>query len=672
MKLSTKTRYGLRALSNILGQSQDCCCSVKQISDEEHISYDYLEKIFSKLKKAGILKVERGATGGYSLNRDPQKITLKEVVNALEKAEFTCPDFCSCQSKSVWQKIQFGFNNVLSSITLNQLVDSKDKSIYFDYAASTPVDPEVLNTMLPYFDSSFSGNTMSLHQMGTSSSQIVETCRQTFANILKVKPQEIIFTSSATESNNTVIKGVAQANKTKGKHIIISSIEHDCVLESANWLKTQGFEISQISVDKYGLINLDELRKTIRKDTILVSIIHGNNEIGTIQDIQSIGQICHDRGVYFHTDASQSFTKVPLDLSILNVDLLTASSHKIYGPKGSALLYIKSGTNITPLLHGGGHEFGLRSSTLNLPAIVGFTKAAEIAIKNFDQENDRLSKLRDYLIKNIDVIGVTLGPGLAIALGIGVNKAKELAVKYNKKLVAVNHIEGHIWANLLKNKNGKPEKKVDFPALVLTVSGGHTKLVLIKEVGKYEVVGETLDDAAGEALDKAAKMLGLGYPGGPIIEILAKTGDVNFLDLPRPLADKKILDYSFSGLKTSFYYKIKTWPAEKIFKNINNLAATFQNAVFETLLRKYKLAIEKHQPRTLLASGGVLSNLELRKRLRKMAKEMNIPLLMPVHKNLNTDNAAMIGIVAYQKALRGEFVEDIDKLDRNPRMQINY
>ena len=401
MKLSTKTRYGLRALSNILGQSQDCCCSVKQISDEEHISYDYLEKIFSKLKKAGILKVERGATGGYSLNRDPQKITLKEVVNALEKAEFTCPDFCSCQSKSVWQKIQFGFNNVLSSITLNQLVDSKDKSIYFDYAASTPVDPEVLNTMLPYFDSSFSGNTMSLHQMGTSSSQIVETCRQTFANILKVKPQEIIFTSSATESNNTVIKGVAQANKTKGKHIIISSIEHDCVLESANWLKTQGFEISQISVDKYGLINLDELRKTIRKDTILVSIIHGNNEIGTIQDIQSIGQICHDRGVYFHTDASQSFTKVPLDLSILNVDLLTASSHKIYGPKGSALLYIKSGTNITPLLHGGGHEFGLRSSTLNLPAIVGFTKAAEIAIKNFDQENDRLSKLRDYLIKNI-------------------------------------------------------------------------------------------------------------------------------------------------------------------------------------------------------------------------------------------------------------------------------
>jgi len=285
-------------------------------------------------------------------------------------------------------------------------------------------------------------------------------------------------------------------------------------------------------------------------------------------------------------------------------------------------------------------------------------------------------------IEDIDIIGVTLGPGLAIALGIGVNKAKELAIKYHKKLVAVNHVEGHIWANLLKNKKGKPERKVDFPALVLTVSGGHTKIILIKsspnpffdkkgnKIDKYEyiVVGETLDDAAGEALDKAAKMLGLGYPGGPIIERLAKNGDVNFLDLPHPLADKKILDYSFSGLKTSFYYKIKDWPKEKIYQNLNNLTATFQNAVFETLIRKYKLAIEKHQPKTLLASGGVLANLKIRKRLRKLAKEMGLPIYMPTHKNLNTDNAAMIGMVAYQKALRGEFVNDVKNLDRNPRL----
>jgi N6-L-threonylcarbamoyladenine synthase len=273
-------------------------------------------------------------------------------------------------------------------------------------------------------------------------------------------------------------------------------------------------------------------------------------------------------------------------------------------------------------------------------------------------------------IEEIDVIGVSLGPGLAIALGIGVNRAKELAIEYNKKLIAVNHVEGHILANLLKNKLGKPERKIEFPALALTASGGHTKLVLIKKLGEYEVVGETLDDAAGEALDKAAKMMGLGYPGGPIIERLAKTGDINFLPLPRPLADKKILDYSFSGLKTSFYYKIKDWPKEKVYENINNLAATFQNAVFDTLLRKFKLAIEKYEPKTLLASGGVLANLELRKRLRKMAKEKNLPIFMPFKKELNTDNAAMVGIVTYYKALRNEFVEEIEKLDRDPRMEI--
>ena len=295
---------------------------------------------------------------------------------------------------------------------------------------------------------------------------------------------------------------------------------------------------------------------------------------------------------------------------------------------------------------------------------------AEALSKIVDRRSSIVEKNIEEGMKQIDVIGVTQGPGLAIALGIGVNRAKELAKKYNKKLVAVNHIEGHMMANLLKNKQGNPERKMEFPALALTASGGHTKIILMKKIGDYEVIGETLDDAAGEALDKAAKMLGLGYPGGPIIERLAKTGDINFLELPRPLADKKILDFSFSGLKTSFYYKIKDWDEERIFKNINNLAASFQNAVFDSLLRKFKLAIEKYQPKNLLASGGVLSNLELRKQLRKLAKEKNLPIWMPAKKELNTDNAAMIGMVTYQKALRGEFVEDIDKLDRDPRLSL--
>lgn len=277
-------------------------------------------------------------------------------------------------------------------------------------------------------------------------------------------------------------------------------------------------------------------------------------------------------------------------------------------------------------------------------------------------------KMAKVKMEEIEIIAVTVGPGLAIALGVGVNYAKELAIKFNKKLIGVNHVEGHILANLIKNKEGKPERKIEFPALALTVSGGHTKLVLVKEIGKYTVIGETLDDAAGEALDKAAKMMGLGYPGGPIIERLAETGDKNYLKLPRPLSTQKNFDYSFSGLKTSFYYQIKDWPKEKIGENLTNLSASFQDAVFDSLLIKFKKAIEFYNPKTLMASGGVVANSELRKRLRKLAKEFNTPLLVPIKKQFNTDNAAMIGLVGYYKALRGEFVENKEELDRNPRL----
>lgn len=291
-----------------------------------------------------------------------------------------------------------------------------------------------------------------------------------------------------------------------------------------------------------------------------------------------------------------------------------------------------------------------------------------------------IEKIIEVGMREIDVIAVTQGPGLAIALGIGVKTAKELAKKYNKKLIAVNHIEGHILSNLAKNKKGKPIRKIEYPALILTVSGGHTKLVLMKstpipsfdkEGGKkrfvYKVVGETLDDAAGEALDKAAKMLGLGYPGGPIIERLAEKGDPKWMELPRPLSKQKNFDFSFSGLKTSFYYRIKDWSKEKIGKNLANLAASYQEAVFDSLLIKFKKAIENYCPKTLMVSGGVAANLTFRRELRKLAKAVNLPIFMPFKKEWNTDNAVMIGVAGYYKALRGEFVEDVDGLDRDPR-----
>mgnify|MGYP001595893174 FL=1 len=294
------------------------------------------------------------------------------------------------------------------------------KRIYLDYAATTPVDPRVARAMQSYFDKKF-GNTMSLHSFGQEAKVALEESRQVLADLISAKPNEIVFTSSATESNNLVLKGLAfgRANKLflRGEplygapssrksslarpHVIISSIEHQCVLESAEWLKKQGFSLTIIPVDKYGMVNPKDIEEAIRPETILVSVIHVSNEIGTIQPIAEIGKICRQKKVYFHTDASQSFGKIPIDVKKMNIDLLTASSHKMYGPKGAGLLYVREGIKLVPLLHGGGQENGFRSSTVNVPAIVGFAKATELCKKEIKKEGARLAKLRDKLIKNI-------------------------------------------------------------------------------------------------------------------------------------------------------------------------------------------------------------------------------------------------------------------------------
>jgi cysteine desulfurase len=283
----------------------------------------------------------------------------------------------------------------------------KIKKIYMDYGATTPVDPRVLRKMLPYFSEKF-GNTMSLYGLGQEAKAALEESRERVSDLIGAKPNEIIFTSSATESNNLALKGVAFANKNRGRHIIVSQIEHPCVMESASWLEKQGFRITWVGADKYGLVSPQDIKKAIRKDTILVSIIHASNEIGTIQPIKEIGKIIKKSNIeypkskiYFHTDASQSFGKIPIDVNEMNVDLLTASSHKMYGPKGAGCLFVGQGTKIEPILHGGGQEMGLRSSTINVPAIIGFGEACQIAIKEMKKEANRLTKLRDKLIKGV-------------------------------------------------------------------------------------------------------------------------------------------------------------------------------------------------------------------------------------------------------------------------------
>ena len=274
------------------------------------------------------------------------------------------------------------------------------KRIYMDYASTTPVDPTVIEVMSSCMREVF-GNTMSPHAWGMEAREALEKARETIASFIRANPMELIFTSSATESNNLAIKGAAFANKDKGKHIITSRIEHLSVLEPCRWLERNGFEITYLPVDRYGLVDPAEVEKAIRKDTILVSIMHANNEIGTIEPVREIGEICRSRDVYFHVDAAQSLGKLPIDVEKMSIDLLTISSHKIYGPKGVGALYVREGVKLEPLLHGGGHEYGLRSSTVNVPGAVGFAKACEIARDSMNEEAERLRRLCRRLIEGI-------------------------------------------------------------------------------------------------------------------------------------------------------------------------------------------------------------------------------------------------------------------------------
>ena len=284
--------------------------------------------------------------------------------------------------------------------------------------------------------------------------------------------------------------------------------------------------------------------------------------------------------------------------------------------------------------------------------------------------NESLKKAKSTMDK-IDAIAVTYGPGLAIALEVGINKAKKLSVEYNKKIIPVNHMEGHIYSCFGQNRNGNPKLNFNFPYLAFLISGGHTELVLFKSHICYEILGSTIDDAAGEALDKAAKMLDLGYPGGEVIESLAS--EVNNKDLfnfPRPMIKKNTLDFSFSGLKTSFYYFLKKENKVKAAK-VKELASSFQEAVFDTLLLKTKKAIEITKVNRLLVGGGVSANLYLRRKIRKLVGDYNGSVIFPAFKYLTGDNAAMIGIVASYKAKKGIFVKDNNKLDRVPRLKLS-
>lgn len=275
------------------------------------------------------------------------------------------------------------------------------KKIYLDCNATTPVHPDVVQAMSPYYSEIF-GNPSSVHQFGRTARKAVEEARRSLAELVRAdSPDEIVFTSGGTESNNLAIKGVAYALKDKGNHIITSAVEHHAVENPCKFLKKQGFEISVIPVDEFGVIKPEELKKAITSKTILISVMYANNEIGTIEPLEEISKIAKEKNIYFHTDAAQAVGKIPVDVKKLGVDLLSLTGHKFYGPKGSGALYVKKGTKILSIQQGGHHERKRRAGTENVPGIVGLGKAAQIAKEEMDLENKKLLKLRDKLHEGI-------------------------------------------------------------------------------------------------------------------------------------------------------------------------------------------------------------------------------------------------------------------------------
>lgn len=274
------------------------------------------------------------------------------------------------------------------------------RNVYFDNAATTKLDNDVLKEILPFLKEDY-GNPSSVYKLGRTSKKAIENAREKVARVLNCNPSEIYFTSGGSESNNTAIKGIARANKKKGNHIITSKIEHPAILETCKKLEQEGFEVSYINVDSNGIIDVEELKNSIKSTTILITIMFANNEVGTVEPIEEIGKIATENNIYFHTDAVQAIGSIKIDVRKLNIDSLSISSHKIYSPKGVGALYIKEGVSFEKVIDGGHQEKNKRAGTENVAGIVGLGKAIELAYSNFEKNNKQISQLRDYYVEKI-------------------------------------------------------------------------------------------------------------------------------------------------------------------------------------------------------------------------------------------------------------------------------
>ena len=428
MKLSTKGRYGLRAMIDLASHEEEGAVSIASISERQNISESYLEQLVRPLRKAGFIESVRGAGGGYVLAKPADSISVGDVLRVLEGGleAVTCSvneglggcdaaDFCV--TRFVWQRINEGITNAVDSISLGELVqqsrqleknrnsDRNDKErttmIYLDNAATTKTAPEVVEAMLPYF-SEYYGNPSSIYAIAGKSKEAITKGREQIANVLGAKPEEIYFTAGGSESDNWALKATFEAYKNKGNHIITTKIEHHAILHTCEYLeKERGAKITYIGVDENGVVNLDELEAAITPETILISVMAANNEIGTIQPIKEIGRIAKEHNILFHTDAVQAFGQIPINVDECNIDMLSSSGHKINGPKGIGFLYIRKGVKIRSFVHGGAQERKRRAGTENVPGIVGYGVAAERAARTMAERTAKEIEVRDYLINRI-------------------------------------------------------------------------------------------------------------------------------------------------------------------------------------------------------------------------------------------------------------------------------
>jgi len=397
------------------------------------------------------------------------------------------------------------------------------KRIYLDYSATTPVHPDVVTAMLPYFTEKF-GNASTIYSYGRETRKAVEETREIFAKMIGADQSETIFTSGGTESDNHAIKGVAYANKTKGNHIITCKLEHHAVLETCHFLEKEGFKVTYLPVDADGLVNLLDVKKAITDRTILISIMMANNEIGVIQPVSEIGKLAREHKIYFHTDAVQAFGALPIDVEKMNIDLMSVSSHKLYGPKGVGALYFRKGTKIFPLIHGGEQEKRRRAGTENVAGIVGFGRACEIAQKEMSSEVKRLTALREKLIKGLfkRIPEITLNGHPEKRLPNNVN----ISVKYieGESMILNLDLEGICASTGSACTSGSLE-----PSHVLTalgVSAEHSHGSIRFSMGKFTTVEDidTVLTKMPEIVDRLRKLSPL-YKQGKSGECNCKDGN---------------------------------------------------------------------------------------------------------------------------------------------------